>query len=439
MASISRLPMAFQLLRHLNASREKIVAFRDRHLRRLIHHAYRNVPYYKELFDKAGIKPEDIRTADDLKHLPLTSKQDLKERPLEQILARGFKPSKLIRERTTGTTGMPFTTYRSRLDSFISQAVRFRVHLYYGRGSRDHLACVVSSPAPKRPFVMHVLELIGRYRQSHISIQRSVEEIAGALLQLKPDVIVGNSAAIVEASRVLQSADPQPLRPRFITTGGEVLTPMMRKQLQDIFRCPVHDCYASFEMSLAAWQCPETGKYHVNDDCLVLEVLPQDAPEMTSEEAAGGTWGEAVVTVLHSYAMPFIRYRMEDLVRKEPGLCGCGMPFSTLRAIEGRRADYFYLPDGRLLYSVGIAHIIQSEAPWIAQYEVIQETESRILIRFRPEAPPSQDKIEGLRSKVMAFVGRESGVEVGISLVSEIKPGPGGKYRLLWSRLSPWH
>jgi phenylacetate-CoA ligase len=431
--------MAFELFFHLGASREKILAFRDKHLKRLVRHAYRNVPYYRELFDKAGIKPEDIRTCADLKIVPLTSKKDIKERPVEQVVARGFELPQLIRLRTTGTSGMPLTIYRSRFDNFIHQAVRFRIHRHYGRKPKDHVACIVSSPEAKRLFVMRVVELMGKYRQSHIPLQWPVGAIKHVLLRLKPDVIVGNSAPIVEAARILQSSGLESLRPRMVVTGGEVLAPMMRKQLKDSFRCPVYDCYSSLETGLAAWQCPETGKYHINDDCIVLEVLPQDGFETTGEEGSGKEWGEAVVTVLHSYAMPFIRYRMEDLVLREPEPCKCRVPFSTLESIEGRRADYFYLCGGRLFYSVKIAHLIQSEASWVAQYEVIQETESRILIRIRPERPAGQSEIEGLKSKVAALVAEVPGVEIDISIAPEIKPGPGGKYRLLWSRFSPWH
>lgn len=97
-------------------TRRRIRDFQDECLRRLIGHAYENVPYYRRLFDRSGIAPRDIRTASDLEALPITTKDDLRQVPVKDILARGINPDRLATAQTSGSTGEPFTVRRTWLE-----------------------------------------------------------------------------------------------------------------------------------------------------------------------------------------------------------------------------------------------------------------------------------------------------------------------------------
>ena len=88
---------------HPGASREEILAFQRRKLRYVIDNAYESVPYYRRLFDRAGVKPEDIRTADDLAALPITTKQDLRDAPDEDVIARWANPKRMHVRTTSGS------------------------------------------------------------------------------------------------------------------------------------------------------------------------------------------------------------------------------------------------------------------------------------------------------------------------------------------------
>lgn len=95
--------------RHARLTREKLSAYRDRSLRWIVRHAYENVPYYRDLFDRTGVSAADIRTAGDLALVPMTEKRDLKEELPERITAHGLDPDKLTVRKTTGSTGELFT------------------------------------------------------------------------------------------------------------------------------------------------------------------------------------------------------------------------------------------------------------------------------------------------------------------------------------------
>jgi phenylacetate-CoA ligase len=89
-----------------------LVSYQDRRLRSLIDHAYTRVPYYRELLDRHDIDPSRIRGLADLERVPVSSKDDLRRQPLQNILASGRNPRRLQRIQTTGSTGEPFVLYR---------------------------------------------------------------------------------------------------------------------------------------------------------------------------------------------------------------------------------------------------------------------------------------------------------------------------------------
>jgi phenylacetate-CoA ligase len=205
--------------------------------------------------------------------------------------------------------------------------------------------------------------------------------------------------------------------------GGEVLTPLMRTQITKAFSAPVFETYGSHEFNLIARQCKETGELHVCDDCVILEVIKDGRPAEIGER------GEVVCTGLHSFAMPFIRYRLGDIVTKGPDVCPCGQPFSTISAVQGRMLDYFPLPGGRMLHPYEIIRGIVSEiVPWVSQYQLIQERVDRITCLVVTSTNPTPSQVAIVEDSATKLLG--PGVEFRIVLVSEIKFESNGKFRV---------
>jgi phenylacetate-CoA ligase len=122
--------------------------------------------------------------------------------------------------------------------------------------------------------------------------------------------------------------------------------------------------------------------FHVADDGTVLEVLKDDRP------AQPGEVGEVVATRLHGFAMPFIRYRLGDLVTQGETACACGAPFSTIFTVQGRMLDYFPLANGRLVHPYELVMIILNHGTrWIAQYQLTQERRDRVVLRVCTRSP----------------------------------------------------
>lgn len=425
-SGLNRLETMYSLFRHPHVAREEIVAFQNRQLRHLITHAYNNVPYYRRLFDQNGLKPGDIRNVADLSAIPITSKKALQSLPAEEVVAQGVDPEHLISHRTSGSSGEPFTILRTWLEERLLGALRLRALHYLGLRVRDRTASI-ALVRPTHPhdsqLPLRILQALGLYRKVQIDCLLPPENIVRALRHFRPDVLTGFSGVISYLSQIMNDNDRQVIRPRFLVVGAEVLTPLMRRQITEAFSAPVFDCYASHEFNLIAWECKSTGEHHTCDDNLIVEVLNDDRP------VAIGERGEVVGTNLHSFAMPFIRYRLGDIVTKGSETCQCGQPFSTIRAIQGRMLDYFPLPGGRMIHPYEIVLILVNTAStWVRQYQLIQEREDRIILRAVPSTTPTPQELARLEEPVINFLGQD--VEFKVVLVPEIQLEPSGKFRV---------
>jgi len=158
---------------------------------------------------------------------------------------------------------------------------------------------------------------------------------------------------------------------------------------------------------------------------VILEVLADGRP------AREGERGEVVVTSLHLQAMPFIRYRLEDIVMVGPSTCPCGRPFRTLKTIEAKKQDYFRLPGGHEFYPWSISLLLIDIAPWVLQFQLVQERVDRVVMRAEALTRPSDDELARVQKEVRPLLG--PAVEFEIEIVPELKPTPGGKF---WMRRS---
>ena len=416
--------------RHARMTRERLSAYRDRSLRRIVRHAYENVPYYRDLFDRTGISAADIRTAGDLALVPITEKRDLKAEPPERITARGLDPDKLRVRKTTGSTGELFTVLKSRSDEFVFHVFRLHVMRDYGLRPSDRMALISTRTSLDFPPSWREIQRIGVYRQDRIPVAETPERIARALLGRKPDVVMGDSAVLDRVATEIAGIRGQ-YRPRFVVTGSEMLTPFMKCRIGEGFGAAVRDTYCSEEVSIIAWECSETGLYHVREDNVIVEVMKDGVPVKEGER------GEVIVTALHFRARPFLRYRQGDEVTRGPDPCPCGKPFPTLKEISGRAIDYLRLPGGRELFASALAMIVYKHAPWIERYEIVQEREGLVVLRAVPAVPPRPEQLGTLKELSLDRLG--AGVEFRIELVRDIRPGPGGKFRIFRTKLgSPY-
>jgi phenylacetate-CoA ligase len=413
-------------------TREAIRAFQDAQLRRLVTHAAERVPRYRRLFAAHGVRPGDVRGVDDLGRLPMTERREIQASAAEDLVAGGIDPERLIVRRTSGSSGRPILIRRSRIERHLGTLVRLRIMRDLGVGPSDRRAGVglgqLGHPHTRRleDLPRRIVQALGVYRSTTVNCRLDPEAIADALARIGPDVIFGYPGALLRVAQAVARRPRHGLAPRLVLTGAEVLAPGMRQQIAEGLRARVLDWYGSHEVGMIAWECRRAGGYHVWAPGVALEVLVDGRP------AAPGETGEVVVTSLHSFAMPFIRYRLADLVVQGDPACACGAPFATLREIRGRRLDYFELPDGRGLHPYALTlRLLDDAAPWLGQYQFTQEARERIALSIVPVREPSPAELAHVRRGLDEALG--AGVDVQIRLVADIPLGDNGKFRVVRS------
>jgi phenylacetate-coenzyme A ligase PaaK-like adenylate-forming protein len=414
--SLSRLWM------HPNMERQQLLAFQTRKLRALVAHAYKNVTYYRRVFDRAGLKPEDIRSIGDLSAIPISTSRNLKKTPIEDILARRINRRKLVSHKSSGSSGRPFVIHRTALEEHLLNMFRIRTIQYFGMKISDRIANVTPRHRGKKAWIRRLRQSLGVYRDYPVSIFQHPESIISELDRLKPDIIQGYPGVLSHVAPKISKGNFRNIRPRMVITGGETLTPFRRRRIEKNFSTKVLDAYGAHEFNLLAWECESTGQYHICDDNVILEVIHDGK---TVEE---GESGEVVATGLNSYAMPFIRYCLDDIAVRGAETCPCGQPFSTVQSIQGRMRDYFQLPNGRRIHpaEIFLSTIVQ-EHNWIDEFQLSQKSKDRFLLRVAALRLPRQQELNGLKEKAWLKIG--SDVEFNIELVAKIPFETSGKFR----------
>jgi len=429
--SAGQLQTLLFLKRSPRLDRDCILAFRNRRLRRLIEHAYNNVPYYSRIFKGAGITPNDIRTEDDLKYIPVTSKRDMQDLPAEEIVSRGVKIESLITRKTSGSTGEASVIRRTWVEERILQGFRWRAMAYFGWRMRDRISNV-GLPEQTQPsdsqVPVRVLQSLGLYRNKKINCLQSVDKILMELEAQHPDVIAGYPGVLSKLAKAIDSRGQIKNSPQFIAAGGETLIRVMRDHISHAFKAPVYNLYGSHEFNLIGWECRETGEMHTCDDNVLLEVQRDGTP------VGEGERGELMGTSLHSFAMPFIRYRLGDVVTRGSDVCPCGLPFSTIGSVLGRMLDYFHLPGDRILHPYEITTSIKRQAQGlIRHHQIVQERTDRIVMKIVPFDKVEENVIISLEQSMKEKLGMD--VEFRIMQVEGIDIEPNGKFRVSHSML----
>lgn len=407
-------------------------SFRDAQIRRIVAHAWRNVPYYRALFHRHGIAPADIRGEADLIHIPITTRSDMQNARFEDRLSRNVDPKKLLQFKTTGSSGQCLTVMRTWREQKLLSMFVVRAMRSFGLRQSDVIGIPrVRVPAHPRDHQLprRIADAFGVFRTVIVDPRSGTDHVQ-SLYDLRSEVIQGWPtilAAMAPRWRQLNNADGRERRLKFVIAGGEMLTPAAREQISLGFGAPVREIYGAHEFSLVAWQCVPTGALHLSDETLYAEVVRDGTRVKPGEE------GETVVTALHSFAMPFIRYNLGDVVVQGSAACSCGSPFSTISAIRGRSGDYLALPNGRTVHPQDIARDSYRAAPWIKQLQVVRQAADRFELHVVLLREPSASEMEAVRPAVAGLLG--PGISFEVLIVPSIETAVESKFSVYRSNV----
>ena len=373
-----------------------------RAFRNLVEYAYLNVPFYRDLYDAAGFHPKDLKTEKDLLGMPVTKKGMFQEAGLGALLARGYSAEELVSKRTSGSSGFPLYVYFTPQDHVYRTLLHLRGLFANGLGFRDHIVQI--SDKRNIPDFRYSFQKLGFLPKDFVYCADRPDQLLGALVELKPDVVYGYTSSLVLIAQEVKRRGYCPIKPKLIFTTGELVYPEYRQNIKEAFGVAPRDIYGIIEMGDVAWECPEANGYHVNIDSFLVEVIVGDRCAQLGES------GRLIATNLHSQAMPIIRYEVGDmLTAPHDGLCSCGCNFPRIDIVQGREDDWLYTADGRRISPMDIT---VARVKGVKQYRIVQKQYNHVIVEIVPGQGYNEDTLNGVKQHVSESMGEGVHVEV---------------------------
>ncbi len=403
-----------------------------RQLRVLIDHAQRHSRFHAERL--AAVRLSEGQSLQEcLAMIPVMSRADLQSRRAE-IDCAWLPPEhgELSVAQSTGSTGEPVAVRRSGLNTLIWMAMTLRENLWQQRDFSQSLA-IIRAMFPSGDEARHGVSLeswgtpvnhLFASGPSHgLNLQTDVKHQVEWLRQIMPAYLLtypSNLSALLD----LAEADPDRLaglgRLKQVRTIGETLPDSLRERCRALLGVGIADAYSSQEVGVIAIECPQGGGYHVMSEGLVFELLRDD-----DQPCAAGETGRVVVTDLHNFATPLIRYDLGDLA-EAAGPCSCGRGLPNIRRVLGRVRNLLRLPDGQRFWPLVGAFSYRDIAP-VRQYQIVQHSLERVTLRLAVERALTPAEESGLAEKLVEFLGHRFAVDFDYC-TPQIPRGPGGKF-----------
>ena len=322
---------------HECMDRESLEKLQVSRLKELVARVYRRVPHYRQALDARGIGPEDITSLEDVRHLPFTGKDDLRDNypyglfavPLEEVVRV---------HASSGTTGKPTVVGYTRKDIATWAELIARIVTQAGVNHTDVAQVCFGYGLFTGAFGLHYgLEKVGA-----LVVPASAGNTDKQILLMKD---FGTTALISTPSYALYLAEaareaginPRELKLRVGLFGGEPWTENMGHQIEGLWGIKATDNYGLSEVigPGVSGECLEGAGLHISEDHFLVEVIDP----VTEEPLPYGEKGELVFTTLTKEAFPVLRYRTRDLAVLNPETCVCGRTSVRMSKVMGRTDD----------------------------------------------------------------------------------------------------
>jgi phenylacetate-CoA ligase len=407
---------------------EQLRELQNAKLRALMTHAYHNVPYYRRVLEERGLTDQDVRTVDDLPRLPILTKDDIRQN-FADMLAKDFKKWKPILNYTGGSTGEPLKYYITKDVASIGWAGMFRAWNWAGYRIGDkRIAFGGSSLVPNRAAKLSETirdKLERNLRISAVSMNASkYSQTVGIIRKYESKFIYGYPSALYLLADYCKSNNINDIKLKAAFSTAEVLLPNYRAAIENQFQCEVFDQYGSYDGGGQALECENHQGLHVSMEKVILEVLDNDGRKITSEKP-----GHIIVTDLHNYAMPFIRYAVGDIGTPADNMCPCGRGLPILKAIEGRTSDIIRLYNGTILAGPALTLVFKDRN--VRQFQLIQVAEDELLVKIVKGAGYTEQDSQYIVNVLRHHAGKD--VKVELEFCNLIQPEKNNKYRFIIS------
>jgi phenylacetate-CoA ligase len=418
-----------QLQRSETASLDELSAIRTRFLVRVIDHAYRHTRHYRRAFDAIGLLPGDIRTLDDLRHVPLLPRE-VAQATVDDRTASW--PVTAYSKTTSGSTGQPLVVKFSAESRHWRDATRWRGFGWGGYAMGDkamHLWGVTAGAATRYQRLRSSVDRKLRrdiYMSCMLRDRETLTDMVNTIRVERPKVLAGYGQALADLARFvniegLRSWDTIP-----VIFGAERLWPHDRDDLERAFGPAVFETYGCREFTLMGAECEMHDGLHESVENLIVEILVA-APDGTRRPARPGETGEVAITDLHNLACPFVRYLTGDLATaRASSPCACGRTLPRFGPVAGRVTDTMRDANGNPVEGLLFNILFLDMAKHTRQFQVVQHVDRRLTLKIVPSSAAGVGP--EAEAAIREFVARHiKGVPLEIQVVPEIQLSGAGK------------
>ena len=380
------------------ASREKILEIQNEKIVKQVRHVYDNVKYYRDLMDAKGVKPEDIKSVDDIRKLPFLTKDDLREAYPYGLLGTDLKNCVRI-QSTSGTTGKRVVAFYTQHDIDLWEECCARAIVAVGGTNED--VCQVCygyglfTGGPGLNGGSHKVGCL-TLPMSSGNTERQIQfmmDLGATILCCTPSYAAYLGESLAEAGY-----KPEDNKLKAGIFGAEPWTEEMRRGIEKSLGIKAYDIYGLTETSGpgVSFECEEQTGMHINEDHFYAEIIDPDTGEVLPE----GEKGELVFTSLDKEAFPLLRYRTRDICVLTRKKCSCGRTHVKMSKPMGRSDDMMIIR-GVNVFPSQIETVLLKEG-YPPNYQIIVDrVNNSDTLDVNVELPPEQfsDKVSDIQAK----------------------------------------
>lgn len=419
-------------------SKESLSRIQEKHLKNLLLHAYENVPYYNTVFKRIGVvKDNDEVDLSEFDKIPILTKKMIRKHQKE-LISKDYSSRKWFYNSSGGSTGEPVKFIQDDLYSKWENAtnkyfykniigideISAKKIIIWG-SEKDLFEGSIGSKAKIVNWLTNTI-FLNSFRMSEKDMRRFVKIINSH----KPDLIRGYTDSLYELCKFIEKRKMRVHTPKIVVSAAETLRDEMRTKIESVFGTKLYDFYGSRESNGIAGEC-KYGLMHIFTFWNYVEVL-----DSHNQPVKEGGEGKVIVTNLHNYSMPLIRYEIGDIAVVGPKNCRCGNPLPTLSKITGRITDHFVTEDGTIVPAEFFIHLIGvvCDKGFIRKFQVIQEDYKKIKILVVPERVITESERKDIEDKIKLVMGQNC--KIIWEFVKEIPKTKSGKY--LYTKSLVW-
>jgi len=431
---VTKLASTMAVVRQLEESQwwpaEKLQENQFKQLSILLEHAYRNCLFYRKRLEEVQFSPGTPISEDAFTKIPLLIRNEL-QHEADSLLCTHYPKGhgKTLPMSSSGSTGTPVTVKQSELSQFFYNVFSLRDYLWHQRDFRKKLASIKTDLSSNPGEYPHGKQSAGwgvagfvMGESWTLKIDTPISKQKKWLDKLQPDYLLTYPTNLDALADLYAQEGTQLPGLKQISTLGEPLDDEVIKKCRKIFNVDVTDLYSCQEIGILASRCPDSlDRYHIHSENVLIEIINEDGTPCSVGEI-----GKVIVTDLHNFVMPLIRYELGDYA--EVGeMCGCKRGLPVIRKIAGRKRNLLTLPNGDKYWPMlGLMRIAKEVDKKIRQLQVIQKSLSLIEVRIGMDGSLKADKEDQVKKIIQDMLNYSFDIEV--VYMNEIQRSKSGKY-----------